>query len=116
MNLHRRHLSESQRAMIAARLPAFEPGHVATQKDKVVDLETERGGAEISAPQFTNQQAGDLMKINKATVAAAKTVLHEGTPEEIAAVDSGKAAVRNTAKHIRKRLPRATTARSHSQR
>ena len=93
MNLHRRHLSESQRAMIAARLPAFAPG----------DSESQKHEGEISPSPFTTQQAADLMNVNRATVTSAKTVLKDGTPEEIAFVDSGQSAVNTTAKKIRKR-------------
>ncbi len=43
------------------------------------------------------------MNVSPRTVVAAKTVLNDGTPEEIAAINSGDAAVTTTANNIRKR-------------
>ena len=78
-NLHRRHLNESQRAMIAARM-ANAPQGART------DL------ASIDA-RLTDGRAAKLLNISEPTVERAKAVLRQGTPELIAAVDAGKLAV-----------------------
>jgi ParB-like chromosome segregation protein Spo0J len=90
MNLHRRHLNESQRALIAARLASVKLG---TNRFTKVD-------GEISLPT-----AAALLNVDRATVGHAKTVLREGTPEEIQAVEQGSAAVSTIAKQIRSGKP-----------
>ncbi len=50
----------------------------------------DQGGAEIPIPNI--KQAADLLNVNLATVPYAKVVQKEGTPEEIEAVKTGKAA------------------------
>ena len=95
MNLHRRHLNESQRAMIAADLASLKSGQRA---DYARQSQT---GVEISTPA-SNGEAGRLLNVNRTTVSAAKKVLHEGTPEEIAAIRSGEIAVHTIAKQIRR--------------
>lgn len=84
-NLHRRHLNESQRAMIAARLAVNPRG---TNQHSVIATSS-------------RQEAGELMNVHPVTVSHAKKVLTEGTPEEIEAVDKGEAAVTTIAKQIR---------------
>ncbi len=70
MNLHRRHLKESQRGMIAARLATAKAGQRS-------DL------GEISPRSHTAREAAELLNVNRATVISAKTVLREGTSEEV---------------------------------
>lgn len=87
-NLHRRHLNESQRAMIAGRIANRPHG--------------DQGDVGIpNSP--TLQEAAEMLNIHRSTVSEAKVVLKEGTPEEIAAVDSGEVAASTTAKKIRQR-------------
>ena len=77
LNLHRRHLSESQRAMVAAKLanmPAHRPG-------KSANLQTSQA------------DAADLLNVSTRTVAAAAKVRAEATPELVAAVESGAVSV-----------------------
>jgi ParB-like chromosome segregation protein Spo0J len=92
-NIHRRHLNESQRAMIGARLSEYSKSGTRT------DL------GEISPRSRTSQEAADLVNVNRATVVAAKKVLRDGTAEEIKAVEAGKAAVSTIAKEIRAKKP-----------
>lgn len=78
LNLHRRHLNESQRAMIAARLATLRNG----QRPSSIDE-----GA------ITQGKAAQLLNVSKPSVERARVVLSEGTPELIAAVDAGVVAV-----------------------
>lgn len=73
-NLHRRHLDESQRAMVAAR---------------IADLD--RGRPMVNAPigAFTQPAAADALSVGHRSVQRARVVLDHGTPELIAAVDNG---------------------------
>lgn len=84
-NLHRRHLSESQRAMVAARLATLERG--ANQH------------AQICAPSQT--EAAELLNVGRRSVQSARTVQEHGTPELVAAVDSGEVAVSRAAEIAR---------------
>ena len=93
MNLHRRHLNESQRAMIAATLATALSG----QRTDLVQIGTR--------PMTTQETAG-MLNVGRHAVFDAKAVKAEGTPEEIEAVESGEAAVTTTAKQVRKRRPK----------
>jgi len=83
-NLHRRHLSESQRAMVAA---------------KIANLEV--GRPEVNCGNSHNLSQSDtanLFSIDRWTVNKAKKVLSEGTPELAEAVEQGEIAVSLAAK------------------
>lgn len=101
MNLHRRHLNEGQRAMIAARLASAKSG-------ERTDLR------QIGSRSLTVSEAADLLNVGQRTVGAARTVLNEGTPEEIAAADSGDAAVSTIAKQIHEGKPAGARKRNRS--
>lgn len=81
-NLHRRHLNESQRAMIAARLVDFDQSDaikkgIEKRKQRLTNPD------EISSESsFNTPEAAALLNVNKSTVSAAKRVLREGTDEE----------------------------------
>lgn len=77
LNLHRRHLSESQRAMVAAKLASLPVG--ANQH------------AQICAP--SQGDAADLLGVSRRSVQTARAVMDEGAPELIAAVERGDVAV-----------------------
>lgn len=95
-NLHRRHLSESQRAMIAARL-------VTTDKS---------GGGRLTSckQKVTNEQAAALLNVGADTVSCARTVLREGTEAEIKAIECGDATVNTVAREIRRKTPAESRA------
>ncbi len=74
LNLHRRYLNESQRAMVAAKLANLDNGiHAATSIDVAV----------------TQPESAKMLNVGVASVQRAKQVLKKGTPETIAAVESG---------------------------
>jgi len=84
-NLHRRHLKERQRAMVAGKLSNLYKGlRVDRSKD----------------PSTTIDNAASLLNISTASVKRARAILRDGTPEEIAAVEAGEAAVVPTAKRV----------------
>ena len=74
LNLARRHLDESQRAMVAARLATLGEG-----RPKVT--------ASIEA--ITQPDAAGLLNVSRPSVQRARSVLATGTPDLIAAVDDG---------------------------
>lgn len=98
-NIHRRHLNESQRAMIAAKLATLKSGQRA-------DYAAHATGGEISPPAMSAGAAAEMLNVNRHTVNAAKKVLTAGTAEEIKAVERGEAAVSTIAKDIRAKVPK----------
>lgn len=92
LNLARRHLNESQRAMIAARaLPIFE----AQAKERQREGGRGKGMANVPEPQrgTSRDHAASQTNVGARTVQHAATVLAKATPEVVAAVDRGKLAV-----------------------
>jgi hypothetical protein len=88
VNLHRRHLTESQRAMVAAKLATLKRGHVKTQRDS--------DGVSIDTPSI--EDAANLLSVGRATVARAKDVLASCSDEIIDAVEQGELPVSFAAK------------------
>lgn len=83
-NLARRHLDESQRAMIGARLATLKVGQK-SQKDERGEISPTTG--------LTNEQAAKRMSVHRDSVRHARKVLNSGTPELVEAVDNSKIAV-----------------------
>jgi protein gp37/ParB-like chromosome segregation protein Spo0J len=80
-NLERRHLDETQRAMIAARLANL----------KVGTNQHGMKGAQICAP--SQPEAASLLGVGRRTVQEARVVLERGAPELVRAVEAGRVAV-----------------------
>ena len=81
LNLRRRHLDESQRAMVAARLANLPLGS--------------NQHAQICAP--SQDSAAEMLNVSRRTVQHARAVLEHGAPELATAVDTGVIAVSNAA-------------------
>lgn len=81
LNLHRRHLNESQRAMVAAKLANMAQG--------------ERTDIEPSAnlQKVSQSDAAKLLNVSTRTVAAAAKVKEEASPEVVKAVECGSVSV-----------------------
>lgn len=77
LNLHRRHLDESQRAVVAARIATLPKG--ANQH------------AQICAP--SQSDAAELLSVSRRTVQSAREVLDQGDPELVSAVERGEVSV-----------------------
>lgn len=83
-NLHRRHLTESQRAAVAAKLANMKRGNPEFSKPaNLPDCATE----------VSQAQAAEMLNVSERSVRTAKTVLEHGAPELMAAVESGEVAV-----------------------
>ena len=83
LNLHRRHLSESQRAMVAAKLAVF--AHGGDRKSNQV--------ANLQLDSLSQATAAELLSVSPRSVAAAVKIKYEGAPALIAAVEAGQASV-----------------------
>lgn len=81
LNLHRRHLNESQRAMVAAKLANLSNGQRASQICEAV----------------TQPQAAGMLGVSERSVNTAKQVQQSGAPELVAAVEQGTVAVSTAA-------------------
>lgn len=90
-NLKRRHLTESQRAMVATRLANLEKGRPA--EDKSANLRINFGDEKPEAPAFTQSQAATMLNVSERSIQTAKKVSEHGAPELISAVESGIASV-----------------------
>ncbi len=82
LNLHRRHLNESQRAMVAARI-----ANIAHGGDRRSDQ-----AADVPLETYTQSDAAQLLNVGERTVREAKTLLRE-SPAESASVDAGETTV-----------------------
>ena len=82
MNLHRRHINESQRAMVAARMANMPP---------------HRPGSSPIGELTSQADAAKLFNVGKRSVERAKTVLGDGVPELVDAIDRGVVAVSDAA-------------------
>ena len=87
LNLHRRHLTTSQRAMIAARLTNLSQGQNARW--------IEEGSLDTSSP-VTLADAATALKVSRASIIRANRVI-EKAPDLVADVDAGNLSVRKAA-------------------
>ena len=92
-NMHRRHLNESQRAMVAKRLATLQNGY--NRYSKI--------GASIEAP--TQERAAKLLNVSRSAVQRAGIVQERAAPELAQAVERGEIPV-STAAHLVE-LPKA---------
>jgi len=89
-NLSRRHLDESQRALIAGRISNLKSGQ---RKDHI-----EAGSIDPAQPVVTRQEAADRLNVGDASVKRARKVLASGNEKLIEKVETGEIAVSVAAK------------------
>ena len=89
-NLHRRHLTESQRAMVAANIANMRQG--------------ERTDLQPSAPvhKVSRKTAAAALNVSERSVASAAAVREHGTDELVAAVEAGDIPVKTAAELAKK--------------
>jgi N6-adenosine-specific RNA methylase IME4 len=88
LNLHRRHLNESQRAMVAAKIANMERGGD-RRSDQTANWQFDNG--------VSRADAAAAIKTSERSVNRAALVLREAEPETVAAVESGKLPVSTAA-------------------
>lgn len=103
LNLHRRHLSEAQRANVAARIANM------TRADSSALGNQAQGHPRTNLslgdePKISNQEAADKLGVGVASVKKAKKVQQEAEPEVVAAIDAGKLSI-NAASKVSKMEP-----------
>lgn len=82
-NINRRHLTDSQRAMVAAKIAKLPRGD-ASRFSQSANLPSE--GVSIA-------RAASQLNVSERTIKVAKAVVRDGAPELVAAVESGEVAV-----------------------
>lgn len=89
LNLHRRHLNESQRAMVAGRLANLGDGQ-------------RKAPSPIGEPQsaVTQGEAASLLNVGKRSVERAREVIDHGAPELVQAVERGEVSVSLAAEFV----------------
>ena len=97
LNMRRRHLNESQRAMVAARI---KPMYHRANRAKQLELEPEKqpekpaateppGDGKPQKNKHARDYAAERLKVSPRAVSNAETVLKKGIPELVRAVDQG---------------------------
>jgi hypothetical protein len=78
-NIERRHLDESQRAMVAAKLANMKLG----------DNQYKRGSANWPTPPISQSEAAELLNVSERSVASAKQVVQHGIPDLAQVIEVG---------------------------
>lgn len=84
LNMQRRHLDESQRSMVAARIAKLEEGRPPAS-------------AIASGEAVTQGEAAAIMKVGRSSVQRARKVIERAAPEVVTAVDRGELEVKAAA-------------------
>jgi len=93
-NLHRRHLSESQRASIAARVANMETGQRVDHASRSANLPTlGLTDQETPRPPVSTASAAKMMNVSERSVTTARKVHERGSDDLVRAVDDGIASV-----------------------
>jgi ParB family chromosome partitioning protein len=122
LNLHRRHLNESQRAMVGARVAPFYEAAAAERQRIAADATNAKRCQETPKPSnkdalvanlpqapkpepaprapVAREQAAAAVNVSGRSVQSAKTVLDSAVPEVVKAVEAGKLAVSAAAKVV----------------
>lgn len=80
LNMHRRHLDESQRSMVAAKIATLHEG---------------RPSSETASQEAVSQAAAaKIMKVGRSSVQRARKVIERAAPEVVQAVERGELAVK----------------------
>ena len=103
LNLHRRHLTESQKAMIAL-------GLVNTRQGQRTDLQLS-----ATLPKVRQQDAARQMKVSERLVRDAKRVNEQGSAEQIESVVDGSQSVTEVLREIKgKEKPKAASKKQNA--
>jgi ParB-like chromosome segregation protein Spo0J len=102
LNLHRRHLSEAQRANVAARIANMTKADSGRLGGQSTEATLNLGL--LDEPKISNQEAAEKLGVGVSSVEKAKKVQKEAEPEVVAAIDAGKLSI-NAASKVSKMDP-----------
>lgn len=97
-NLHRRHLNESQRGLVAAKLAEMEKG-----RPKGASQKEFKGPLPKLSERISQAKAAEQLNVSERTVRTAKQVLKEAPKEEIEKVERGEKTVNAVAKELKQK-------------
>lgn len=86
-NLHRRHMTESQRAMVAARLATDSVGGDRKSENHYANLHND----------LSRENAAEMLNVSSRSIANAEDVIENAPPEVVKAVESGVVSVSDAA-------------------
>jgi site-specific DNA-methyltransferase (adenine-specific) len=92
LNLKRRHLNESQRAIIAAKLANMQLG----------DNQYKKEGVQICTPKISLEQAAELLNVGRRTVAMVKAIEREA-PELVEKIERGEMTAHEAEKKVKEK-------------
>jgi hypothetical protein len=87
-NLHRRHLTESQRGMVAAKMANLKVGNPEFGQSPIPSIDGIAPSVGVAM-----REAADMLNVGEATAQRSKKIQRIGSPELIAAVESGEVTV-----------------------
>lgn len=96
-NLHRRHLNESQRAMVGAKLETMDHGGDRRSQDQDANLHLDRAEAVIAAAT-SHRVASEMVDVSPRSIADGKKVLDKAAAVLVQRVEQGEVAVSLAAK------------------
>lgn len=102
-NLHRRHLNESQRAMVAADIANLPRGRQPADNGKPANRRI------CESPPVSQSQAADLLNVSERSVSRAKRIQRDASPDVQAAVRGGAKRL-STIERERPRRPKRKAA------
>jgi hypothetical protein len=101
LNLHRRHLNESQRSMVAAKI-ANMPWGGAYYRSANLQTDTSTSDNSASLPKISQSQAAAKLNVSERSVSDAVKVAKNAIAEVTTAVESGRLAVSAAAALVKK--------------
>jgi hypothetical protein len=101
LNLKRRHLDASQRAMVATRIANMRQGNFSK-------------AANLPVSPVSQEQAASMMNVSERSIRDARVVLDTGSPDMIAKVEHGELAVSAAANIVRESKPALIAAEQYA--
>lgn len=105
-NLHRRHLSASQRAMVAAHAMDWHKEQAQARQRSGMTLASRE--AKVQASGKSAATAGAAVGVSRASVERAAAILKAGTAEDVQEVLKGEATVNAKVRELAEREPKTT--------
>jgi hypothetical protein len=109
LNERRRHLNESQRAMVAARLATLVLGSNQHRQKEGGSIEPPSEPVETQG--ISTPEAAALLKISPESVKRGRRVLREGSPDMVAAIEEGRDTVHGVVTRLAAAKPKLGKAK-----